>query len=163
MALALPRAAKPLWLITLADLSLLLVGFFVFLQAASHKPQHQQAAIEASIRNAFGGDSQARLTLDANLITGFSPGSAELPAGAGPVIAWARDALADPRTRLMVTGYSDGSAADRRDGSALALAGLRADAAIAALDGVVAPDRLRPGAAIAPGPPRVTLAITYDP
>jgi flagellar motor protein MotB len=161
MRLALSRPGRPLWLITLADLSLLLVGFFVFLQATAHKEQKQQAAIQAGIRQAFGGEPEPRLAVDANLIGGFVRGSADLPRGSGQVIGWSRDALTDPRTRLLVTGYADGSAEDRHQGSALALAALRADAVAASLS--VPPDRLRVDAGIAPGARRVTLTISYDP
>ena len=156
------RAARPLWLITLADLSLLLVGFFVFLQATAHKAKAQQSAISAGIREAFGGDADIRLAVDANAMTGFAVGSAALPGNAVPITGWARDALADPRTRLIVTGYADGSNADRIEGSGLALAGLRADRVTAALTDIP-PDRIRTGAVVAPGGRRVTLSISYDP
>ena len=156
------RTARPLWLITLADLSLLLVGFFVFLQATAHKAEAQQSAISAGIREAFGGNADVRLAVDANSIVGFAPGSAALPASTSAIAGWARDALADPRTRLIVTGYADGSTADRLDGSGLALAGLRADRVTAALPGIPA-DRIRTGAVVAPGGRRVTLSISYDP
>lgn len=157
------RQARPLWLITLADLSLLLVGFFVFLQATSHKSRPERDAIQAGIREAFGGIGEAPLAVDANLISGFAPGSATLPHDTTAIVAWARSALADPRTRLIVTGYADGSSADRAHGSALALAGMRAEAAAAALSGAVPSDRVRLGAAVAPGAQRVTLSISYDP
>jgi flagellar motor protein MotB len=162
MRLALP-SAKPLWLITLADLSLLLVGFFVFLQATSHKPQPEQEAIQAGIRQAFGGVGAAPLAVEANAITGFNSGSAALPRDRAAIAAWVTDALADQRTRLIVTGYADGSPGDRANGSAMALAGRRAEAAAAALGGTVSPDRLRLAAAILPGARRVTLVISYDP
>lgn len=163
MVSTLTRSGRPLWLITLADLSLLLVGFFVFLQATAHKPKQQQAAIEAGIREAFGGDAQARLAVDANVVTGFAPGSAALPRDAAAIAGWARDALGDPRTKLVVTGYADGTPADQLEGSALALAGLRADRMAAALHGAVPPDRIRASAAVMPGARRVTLTISYDP
>ena len=156
-------SAKPLWLITLADLSLLLVGFFVFLQATSHKTQPERDAIQAGIREAFGGIGDAPLAVDANLIAGFASGSAALPKDTAAIAAWAKSALADPRTQLIVTGYADASPADTTNGSALALAGLRAEAVAAALGKSVPTDRLRLGAAIAPGARRVTLAISYDP
>ena len=161
--LTLPGRARPLWLITLADLSLLLVGFFVFLQATSHKSDAQQAAVEASIREAFGGDPAQRLSVDANFVTGFAAGGADLPPGIADLAAWAREALADPRTRLVVTGYADGSGADRIGGSGLALAGLRADRVTTELARTIAADRIRSGAAVAPGARRVTLTISYDP
>lgn len=163
MRLALSRPGQPLWLITLADLALLLVGFFVFLQATSHKPRSEQTAIQAGIREAFGGPAEARLAVDANAITSFAPGRADLPANAAAIVDWARSALSDPRTRLVVTGYADGSPADQLDGSSLALAGLRADTAVAALNGAIPRDRIRLGADVVPGARRVILAISYDP
>jgi flagellar motor protein MotB len=162
MRMVLPRLAKPLWLITLADLSLLLVGFFVFLQAAAHKSQPEQAAIQAGIREAFGGEAGPRLAVESNAVAGFAPGSAVLPSDTAAIAAWARDAISDPRTKLVVTGYADGSPADRADGSGLALAGLRAEAVAARLSDVPA-DRIRLTAALAPGARRVTLSISYDP
>ena len=156
------RPSRPLWLVTLADLSLLLVGFFVFLQATAQKPRQDQAAIEAGIRQAFGGSAEPRLAVDANAIAGFAPGSASLPGSIGAIQDWAHDAVGDPRTRLVVTGYADGSAADRLDGSSLALAGLRADTVAAALTAVPR-ERIRLGASVAPGARRVLLTISYDP
>lgn len=164
MRLALSRPGRPLWLITLADLSLLLVGFFVFLQATAHKSKQQQDAIEASIRQAFGGSAVTapELAVAVNRVDGFSPGRAD-PRGDMPsVAAWARDALADPRTRLIVTGYADGGTDDQLSGSGFALAGLRAETVAKALAGVPR-DRIKLGAAVMPGARRVTLVISYDP
>jgi flagellar motor protein MotB len=163
MRMALPRSGRPIWLMTLADLSLLLVGFFVFLQATAHKSESQQSEISAGIREAFGGEAAVRLGVDANVIAGFAPGSAGLPKDLSALRQWAREALADPRTRLVVTGYADGSPTDRSQGSALALAGLRAEAAAAALGVPIAPERLHLAAATAPGARRVTLTISFDP
>jgi hypothetical protein len=146
-------ARKPLWLMTLADLSLLLVGFFVFLQATAHKPERAQAAITAGIREAFGGEAEMRLAVEANAVA-FAPGSA-MPPDLAPIRRWATDALADPRTRLVVTGYAD-------PGEGLAVAGARADAVLRGLS-IIAPDRLRASAARLPGAHRATLTITYDP
>lgn len=162
MRAAPPLARRPLWLITLADLSLLLVGFLVFMQATARKPQPEQAAIQAGIREAFGGEAAPRLSVAANAVAGFAPGDAALPRDTAGLSAWAREALADPRTSLVVTGYADGSPADRMSGSALALAGLRAEAVARTL-AWVPPERLRLAAAIAPGARRVTLSISYDP
>lgn len=167
MRLALTRPSRPLWLITLADLSLLLVGFFVFMQATAHKPERQRAAIEASIRGAFGGNGNGNgnaneLAVQANSVDGFVPGSADLPIDIDSLSAWARDALTDPRTRLVITGYADGSVSDQLASSSLALAGLRAEAVADTLTGV-ARDRIRASAAVMPGARRVTLVISYDP
>lgn len=162
MRLALAPRGRPLWLITLADLSLLLVGFFVFLQATAHQDARRQSAVHAGIREAFGGDPGQRLSVDANVVSGYVPGSPDAPIDLGAISAWAGEALGDPRTRLIVTGYADGSAEDRVEASALALAGLRADRVAAELTGVPA-DRIRTGAAVVPGMRRVTLTISYDP
>jgi hypothetical protein len=153
MRLALHRPSRPLWLITLADLSLLLVGFFVFLQATGHKSAPQQAAISAGIREAFGGEAAPRLAVEANAVL-FAAGSAAAP-DLAPIRSWARDALADPRTRLVVTGYAD-------PGEGVSLAGARADAVLQGLADI-RPERLRAGAALLPGARRVTLTISYDP
>jgi hypothetical protein len=147
------RARKPLWLMTLADLSLLLVGFFVFLQATAHRPERAQAAISAGIREAFGGEAEVRLAVDANAVA-FAPGSA-VPPDLAAIRLWAKDALADPRTRLVVTGYADPA-------ESLALAGARADAVLAALDAIPA-DRIRVGVTRLAGAHRATLTISYDP
>ena len=165
MRLALARPGRPLWLITLADLSLLLVGFFVFLQATSHKSKQQQDAIEASIREAFGGATDAaapQLAVAVNTVDGFGLGTATTPIDMDSVAAWARDALADPRTHLIVTGYADGGPSDQLSGSGLALAGLRAERVLNAMPGVPR-DRVRLGAALMPGARRVSLVISYDP
>jgi hypothetical protein len=69
----------------------------------------------------------------------------------------------DPRTRLIVTGYADGSPEDRTGGSAMALAGMRAEAALAAVGNAIPRERARLAAAIVPGARRVTLVISYDP
>lgn len=153
MRLALHRPSRPLWLITLADLSLLLVGFFVFLQSTDRRSEPQQSAISAGIREAFGGEPEARLAVDANAVA-FAPGSA-VPPDLSAIRLWATEAIADPRTRLVVTGYADPA-------ESMALAGARADAVLKALAQVPA-DRLRVGAGLLPGARHVALTISYDP
>ena len=124
--------AKPLWLVTLADLALLLVGFFVLIQA-SEKPR----AITDALRTSFGGApaAPAALPVMAAGLFDFAPGSATLPASPATVIAWAREAVRDPRVALTVTGSTDGSAADvdPATGSAALLAADRARSLAAAL------------------------------
>lgn len=127
------KPAKPMWLVTLADLALLLVGFFVLLQA-SQKPQ----AITAALRASFGGASAsvaAPLPVMASGLLDFAPGSATLPDSPTAVIAWARQGVRDPRVALTVTGSTDGSAADvdPTTGSAAILAADRARALAATL------------------------------
>lgn len=161
---------RPIWLMTLADLALLLVGFFVFIQATARQDAATQAAVTASIRGAFGGDDAVTapnaIALDANILPGFAPGSAALPRSPTALVEWARSGARDHRTRLLVTGYVDGSAAD----GSLALAAARAVAVAEAIEsvGAVPGDRIRISAMIAPpalkGSPtarRVTLSVAF--
>lgn len=125
------RARAP-WLMTLADLSLLLVGFFVFLQANQVDP----AKLAAGIRAGFGASetTPAPMPVDIATATGFAPGSA-VAADTGSALEWARTAARDPRTRLRITGEVDGSAADvdAATGSGPILAADRARAVAALL------------------------------
>lgn len=128
--------AKPLWLVTLADLALLLVGFFVLLQA-SERPR----AVTDALRASFGGNpspAPAPLPVMAAGMLDFAPGSAGLPEDPAAVVAWAREAARDPRVALTVTGSTDGSTADvdPATGSAAILAADRARALAAMLTGV---------------------------
>lgn len=134
-------AAKPLWLVTLADLALLLVGFFVLIQA-TERPR----AVTDALRASFGGGATrgatanppAPLPVMAAGLLDFAPGSAALPASPAAVIAWAREAARDPRVALTVTGSTDGSSGDvdPATGSAAILAADRARALAATLTNV---------------------------
>jgi len=142
-------SGRPVWLITLADLALLLVGFFVFIQANSSLDGRKLAQ---GFRAGFGIDAPAAPTapdpmpVAAAAMLGFAPGSAVLPQSPAGVIAWARAAAADPRVTLKVAGETDGSAADvdPATGSAALLAADRARTLAAALAAahVVQPGRL---------------------
>jgi flagellar motor protein MotB len=166
--------ARPIWLMTLADLALLLVGFFVFIQAVARQDEAARAAVSASIRGAFGGDADIAapdVAVDANIMPGFAPGSAALPRSPAALLDWTVTGARDGRTRVLVTGFADGSAADVDDrGSALALASARAAAIAAAIEarGDIAGDRIRIAASLAPeqqrGKPaarRVTVTISF--
>lgn len=98
--------ARPVWLTTLADLALLLLGFFILLQANRIEP----AALAAGLRTGFGV-APAAMPVDLATVNGFARGSAAI-ADTGAAAAWARAAAADPRTTLRITGEVDGSAAD---------------------------------------------------
>ena len=154
-----PRRA--IWLITLADVMLLLVGFFVFLQANTHLDARQ---IASGLRDGFGLPAEAPIALEANVVAGFAPGSAVLPAS--DVAGWARAVLADPRTVLRVSGGTDGSPSDvdPATGSPAILAADRARAVAAALARDVPPDRLsietQPGAGRAV---QLTIAFAGNP
>ena len=138
---------RPIWLITLADLMLLLVGFFVFLQA---NQALDGRAIADGLREGFGAEAAPPMPVDASLIAGFAPGSAMLPRS--DALAWAREAARDPRTTVRVIGGTDGSPGDvdAATGSAAILAADRARAAVALLVRVIPAKRLaietRPGA-----------------
>jgi len=148
---------RPIWLVTLADLMLLLVGFFAWLQA---NPALDAARLSAALRDGFGMAAEAPIALEANVVAGFAPGSAAPPAG--DVAAWVRATMMDPRTIVRVSGGTDGTPADvdPATGSAAILAADRARAVAAALAREVAPDRIaldvRPGAGRA-----VQLTLSY--
>lgn len=92
-----PPAGKPLWLVTLADLALLLLGFVVLVQATGNR-----AALAAGLRERFG-DAALPVAVAA---VDFAPGSTALDEPR-VVVGWARDALADPRVTVTITGAGD--------------------------------------------------------
>lgn len=134
---------RPLWLVTLADLCLLLVGFFVFVQAS----QLDRQQLAAAIRKGFDAPMPKAepITLERAAVRGFAVADAA-PPPLGPIIGWAQDAAADPRTTITVTGSTDGGEADRDPltDSAPILAADRARAVAAALvrAGAVSRDRI---------------------
>lgn len=152
--------ARPLWLVTLADLALLLVGFFVLVQATRIEP----AALARSLRAGFTAE-EPPMAVAAEGIGGFAPGSARLPGDGAALVAWARGALVDPRVGLTVTGATDGSAADvdPATGSAALLAADRARA-VAALLAPLAPARVKLATSAARARAvTVTLAFAGEP
>ena len=108
-------SGRPIWLMTLADLALLLVGFFVFVQASQHLDRQTLAR---GIREGFGAPAVTSavapdpMPVAAAGMLNFAPGSAALPASPAGLIAWAREATRDPRVTLKISGAVDGSAAD---------------------------------------------------
>lgn len=169
-------AKGPLWLMTLADLALLLVGCFALLQATSRLEAQDRARIVTGLRSAFGGPTaiaeaeETPVAVGINRVGGFAPGSDQPAGDHAALIDWVRANMTDRRTLLDITGHADGSAADRIDGSAVSLAARRA-AAVAALierSGALPADRLlvsvdmppadRPGDA---GGRRVDIRIVY--
>lgn len=123
-----PPPARPLWLWTLADLALLLIGFFVLVQATDRK------ALAQGMRAGFGGAIAAPAPIAVDSAAAASaPGSAELRAPQR-LLVFATDALRDPRVSLRITGNSAGmSDVDPVTGSAPLLASDRARAAAAYL------------------------------
>lgn len=131
---------RPIWLITLADLALLLVGFFVFVQAAQHLDGRVvakgfRAAFNAPAAPLPAAATPAPMAVASAGMLEFTSGSAVLPQSPDALIAWARVVTRDPRVALTVTGQSDGSIADVDPitGSGAVLAADRARAIAAAL------------------------------
>jgi len=128
-----PCLARPLWLVTLADLALLLVGFLVLVHATSLDTR----ALAGGLREGFGVAAPAPrpepMPVAAAAMGGFAPGSAALPASPARLSAWAAEALRDPRVTLRIAGAVDGSARDvdplSRSGAVLAADRARAVAA----------------------------------
>ncbi|MDP5280396.1 flagellar motor protein MotB [Sphingomonas sp. DG1-23] len=152
--------ARPIWLTTLADLALLLVGFFVLLQAN----QVDANTLAAGFRAGFGVKENApAMPVDLATVSGFATGSAQLP-DASAALGWAHAAAADPRTRLRIIGEVDGSAADvdplTGSGPILAADRARAVAAMLIRSGAVAPERI--AIATARGHRRAVLSLGYD-
>lgn len=127
---------RPLWLVTLADLALLLVGFFVLLQA---NQQLDRKALADGFRAGFGAPAEQTapepVPVAAAGMFNFATASATLPAAPDSLIAWAREAIRDPRVSLRVTASVDGTPADvdPDTGSAAVLAADRGRAVAAAL------------------------------
>ncbi|WP_239019824.1 flagellar motor protein MotB [Sphingomonas suaedae] len=153
--------ARSVWLITLADLALLLVGFFVLLQA---NRTLDRDVLFAGMRAGFGVESPAvadPMAVARARVDGFAPGGTDADLRA--VIDWARDVARDPRIRITVTGSTDPQGdVDPATGSAAILAADRARAVAAALVArrAVSPDRLI--LRVTPGTRRaVTLSVGF--
>lgn len=132
-----PAPMRPVWLVTLADLALLLLGFLVLVQSTERA---DRKAIVQGLRERFGVASAAAsdappMPVAAFATPDFTTGSAVLPGDAAALVIWARDALADPRVVLNVASTTDGTAADvdPASGSGAILAADRARAVVAAL------------------------------
>lgn len=152
--------AKPVWLMTLADLALLLVGFFVFLQAN----QMDGKALAASLRAGFGvAEAPVAMAVEMAVVAGFALGSA-VPGDSSAARDWAHAAARDPRTRLKITGETDGSPedVDRATGSAAILAADRARAVAALLvaSSAVSPERIQ--ITTAAGKRRTVLTLGFE-
>lgn len=148
--------ARPIWLVTLADLALLLVGFFVLVQANRADPR----VLARAVRTGFTQD--APIPVAAQQVAGFAPGSARPPSAPVPLIAWAADQLRDPRVTLTVTGAVDGTPADvdPATGSAALLAADRARV-VAAVLAPLAPARVTIAAAAGAHGRAVTVTLAF--
>ncbi|MDR6788963.1 flagellar motor protein MotB [Sphingomonas sp. BE138] len=153
---------RPLWLVTLADLALLLVGFFVLLQANQTLSPRELAR---GIAQGFGVEpAPAAMPVASHGVADFAPGSAALPQRPDALLGWAKGELRDPRVRLTVTGGTDGSAqdVDPASHSATVLAADRARAVAAALVAAGVPDaRLLLSTTPARGPRAVVVTLAF--
>ncbi|KQM68064.1 hypothetical protein ASE75_00270 [Sphingomonas sp. Leaf17] len=157
-----------MWLITLTDLALLLVGFLVLIQATRNSDGD---ALAQGIRAGFGSRApqEEAMPVAAAGMMNFAPGSSMLPAAPDALVAWAHEVTRDPRVLLTVTGSSDGTAQDvdptSGNGAVLAADRARTVAAVLATRGAVSPGRMvittdtRPGRSAA----TVTLAFAGTP
>lgn len=154
---------RTVWLATLADLALLLVGFFALLQAT--RPSERPQLVEA-IRAGFTDAAPPAMALDIAAVTPFAAGSATPPAASlAAAVAWARGAARDPRTTIELVGFTDPEGdADPATGSAPLLAADRARAVAAALvqAGAVRPDQLSLSASPAPRGRAVQLRLAFS-
>ncbi len=166
-----PDAApsRPIWLVTLADLALLLLGFFVLVMA--HQGADRRAIVDG-VRQGFAGTTTSLMKVApdpspvaAAAMFDFAAGSSALPTAPDAVVAWAREATRDRRVTVRVTGYADGSPADVDPvtGSAALLASDRARAIAAALaDAKALPrGRVTITSSVMPGRRGVYLTIAF--
>ncbi|MEG3177795.1 flagellar motor protein MotB [Sphingomonas sp. RB3P16] len=164
---------RPIWLITLADLALLLVGFFVFVQASQHLDGQ---ALAKGLREGFGVRGTAPtiaqpiaakdpMAVSLGALGGFAAGSAVPPQATAAIVAWARDATRDPRVTLRITGAVDGSARDvdpvTGSGAMLAADRARAVATVLLVAHAVPADRLTLVSAARPSGRSVTLSTGF--
>lgn len=129
--------AVPRWALSFADLTLLLLGFFVMLYASTANMRD----VAASTRAAFGGEASAAALLDGDAAAMFEPGEARL-------VTPARERLRAIGARATAAGWTltvesvgRDATAHRFDGWELAAA--RAAAVARGLqDGGLAEDRV---------------------
>ena len=157
-------AGKPLWLVTLADLALLLVGFLVLIQATRTTAGD---ALAQGIRAGFGSRAplEEPMPVAAAGMMNFAPGSSMLPTAPDALVAWAREVTRDPRVLLTVTGSADGSAQDVEpvsgNGAVLAADRARTVAAVLAERGAVSPGRMVITTDTRPGRRGATVTLAF--
>ncbi len=154
-----PEIAPPraLWVVTLADLALLLVGFLLLIHTTGDRK-----ALASGLRESFGEAPAPAMPVLATATGAFATGSAVL--GAEPaLVAWAKDAVRDPRVTLAITGAVDGSPSDvdPQTGSGAVLAADRARAVAALLADVTPADRLTITTTVAPGRRAASVTLAF--
>lgn len=152
--------ARSAWIITLADLALLLVGFFVLLQANRELDREE---LLAGLRAGFGVEELVipPMTVANARVEGFAAGDSY--ADTDGAIAWAISAARDPRTQITITGSTaPGDDVDPITGSSAILAADRARFVAAALIEARAIDPQRITLFTQPGRRRaVTLSVGF--
>ncbi|MFW2830473.1 hypothetical protein [Sphingomonas sp. ID0503] len=146
IALARPRRSN--WVVTLADLALLLVGFFAMVQAVSGRGDKAKAEMTAGLRAEFLGQAPEALTVDINRVTDFAGYDR------AALAQWARAASADPRSHIVVSGYGANLAAAAAHAEAIA-DGLSAE-------GFISERRIEIEAHRAAGRPRVDIGVRFQ-
>ncbi len=101
--------AFPRWALSLADIMMLLLGFFVLLQAG------KTADVAAGARAAFATEPQARALLDVEAGALFEPGEARLRAEARQRLAGIGVAAAQAKRAVIVESHGRDPGARRFD------------------------------------------------
>lgn len=152
-----PTPSRPIWLMTLADLALLLVGFMVLVQVRGDRGE-LGGGLGRALHARFAADDTP-IAIAAERVAGFAPASA-YPGDLAPLRRWAGEQLRDPRVVLTVTGAADGTAADvdpaTRSGAILAADRARV---VAAAIAPLSPARVR--VATATGARAVTVTLGF--
>ncbi|MGY2734755.1 flagellar motor protein MotB [Sphingomonas sp. UYP23] len=161
-------SSRPVWLMTLADLALLLVGFFVFLQASQTLDRH---ALAKGLREGFGVTDKAHadpaepIAVSVGALHGFAPGSAVPTQSSAALVGWAREATRDRRVTLRIAGAVDGSPGDvdpvTGSGAMLAADRARAVATLLLVAHAVPADRLTIVSAARPAGRSVTVSTGF--
>ncbi|MEV5034611.1 OmpA family protein [Sphingobium sp. LMC3-1-1.1] len=132
---ALAGARRGRWAISFADLLLLLLGFFVMLQASGQR----RDAMLAQVRQQFGGEASSPMEIHAAEL--FLPGEALLTEQGRARLKIVADRYARGRERLEVSSHGTDAARQRFDGWDLSAARLGAVARALKAAGI-AGDRL---------------------
>lgn len=111
--------AAPPWALSFADLCILLLGFFVMLQATSTR----KAEVVAGLHKAFNGDTRRTIEYDdLDPAALFQPGEAVFRAGARAMLATTARRAQQLDARIRIESIGSDRATNRFDGWELAAA-----------------------------------------
>jgi flagellar motor protein MotB len=108
--------AYPRWALSLADIMMLLLGFFVLLQAGN------ATDVAAGARAAFSMEPEARALLDTQAASLFEPGEARLRPAARERLAGIGSAAAQAKRVVVIESHGREAGARRFDGWELSAA-----------------------------------------